>query len=199
LGGSVIGLFAILVKGLEILITNRVSRRPSSGIFSDQFGEEPPAMDIHGVAPLLQVFDMPTAIRFYRDVLGFAVTATSEPGDDCNWAGLKLNGTEVMLNTAYEADKRPSAPDPVRIASHDDTCLFFGCQDLDAAYQDLSAHGVKLDPPKVAPYGMRQLWFHDPDGYGLCFQWPATQNSSDRWVKAYGLEPKTVVQSDTDS
>ena len=27
-------------------------------------------MDIHGVAPLLQVFDMPTSIRFYRDVLG---------------------------------------------------------------------------------------------------------------------------------
>lgn len=23
-------------------------------------------MDIHGIAPLLQVFDMPTAIRFYR-------------------------------------------------------------------------------------------------------------------------------------
>jgi glyoxylase I family protein len=60
------------------------------------------AMNIHGVAPLLQVFDMPTAIRFYRDVLGFTVWATSEPGDDCNWAGLRLNGAEVMLNTAYE-------------------------------------------------------------------------------------------------
>lgn len=31
------------------------------------------AMDIHGVAPLLRVFDMPTSLRFYRDVLGFAV------------------------------------------------------------------------------------------------------------------------------
>ena len=30
-------------------------------------------MDIHGVAPLLQVFDMPTSIRFYRDVLGLTV------------------------------------------------------------------------------------------------------------------------------
>ncbi|MFZ0731277.1 MAG: VOC family protein [Candidatus Sulfotelmatobacter sp.] len=28
-------------------------------------------MDIHGVAPLLQVYDMPTSIRFYRNVLGF--------------------------------------------------------------------------------------------------------------------------------
>jgi glyoxylase I family protein len=100
-------------------------------------------MDIHGVAPLIQVFDMPTSIRFYRDVLGFTVWSTSQPGDDCNWAGLRLNGAEVMLNTAYEADLRPAAPDPKRIAAHDDTCLFFGCEDLDAAYQHLRAHGAE--------------------------------------------------------
>lgn len=72
-------------------------------------------MNIHGVAPLLQVFDMPTAIRFYRDVLGFTVWSSSEPGENCNWCGLRLNGAGVMLNTAYEADQRPPAPDPVRI------------------------------------------------------------------------------------
>jgi len=150
-------------------------------------------MDIHGVAPLLQVYDMPTSIRFYRDVLGFTVWATSEPGDDCNWAGLRLNGTEVMLNTAYEKEHRPSAPDLARMATHDDTCLFFGCKDLDAAYRHLREHGVNLKEPKVAPYGMRQLWFKDPDGYGLCFQWPATQENYDRWVDAYGLEPKVLT------
>ena len=32
--------------------------------------------------------------------------------------------------------------------------------------------GLNVNEPKVAPYGMRQLWFKDPDGYGLCFQWP---------------------------
>jgi glyoxylase I family protein len=40
-------------------------------------------MGIHGVAPLLQVFGMPTAIRFYRDVLGFTIWGSSEAGDDC--------------------------------------------------------------------------------------------------------------------
>jgi glyoxylase I family protein len=150
-------------------------------------------MDIHGVAPLLQVFDMPTAIRFYRDVLGFVVTATSEPGDDCNWCLLKLNGAEVMLNTAYERDQRPAVPDPARVAAHDDTCLFFGCEDLDAAYQHLRDHRVNLKEPKVAPYGMKQLYFKDPDGYCLCFQWPATQQTHDQWVDAYGIEPKTIA------
>jgi len=119
-------------------------------------------MDLQGVTPLLQVFDMPTAIRFYRDVLGFEVWATSQPGDDCNWAGLRLNRAEVMLNTAYEADQRPPVADPARIAGHADTCLFFGCEDLDAAYQHLLGHGVNLKKPRVAPYGMKQLWFTDP-------------------------------------
>lgn len=130
-------------------------------------------MDIHGVAQLLQVFDMPTALHFYRDVLGFTVWAASEPGDHCNWAGLRLNGAEVMLNTAYEAAHRPPAPDPARIAGHSDTCLFFGCEDLDAAYRHLCAQGLNVNQPKVAPYGMKQLWFTDPDGCGLCFQHPS--------------------------
>jgi glyoxylase I family protein len=150
-------------------------------------------MDIHGVAPLLQVFDMPTAVHFYRDVLGFTIWGSSQPGDDCNWCGLRLNGAEVMLNTAYEADQRPPAPDLSRVASHADTCLFFGCQDLDAAYQHLRIHGLNLEKPKVAPYGMRQLWFTDPDGYGLCFQHPVTQSTHDQWVEAYGIEPKTIA------
>jgi len=38
----------------------------------------------------------------------------------------------------------------------------------------LKAHGFSLAPPKTAPYGMRQLYVRDPDGYVLCFQWPAT-------------------------
>ncbi len=150
-------------------------------------------MDIHGVAPLLQVFDMPTAIRFYRDALGFTIWGSSEPGDNCNWCGLRLNGSEVMLNTAYEADRRPAAPDPARVASHGDTCLFFGCKDLDAAYQHLRAHGVSLKEPKITLYGMKQLWFSDPDGYGLCLQCPATQQTHDQWVDAYGIEPRTVA------
>jgi catechol 2,3-dioxygenase-like lactoylglutathione lyase family enzyme len=77
-------------------------------------------MDIHPIAPLLQVFDMPAAIHFYRDVLGFKVHATSAPGDNCNWAWLKLNGAELMLNTAYEANQRPAAPQPVRVGAHED-------------------------------------------------------------------------------
>jgi catechol 2,3-dioxygenase-like lactoylglutathione lyase family enzyme len=125
------------------------------------------------MAPLFQVFDMPTSIRFYRDVLGFEVTGTSGPGDDCDWAMLSSRGVTIMLNTAYERDQRPTAPDPARIAAHEDASLYFGCEDLDGAYAYLRANGVDAEQPRVAPYGMKQLYLEDPDGYILCFQWPA--------------------------
>jgi glyoxylase I family protein len=154
------------------------------------------SIDFRGVAPLLQVFDMPAAVHFYRDVLGFEITDRSQAtlaGDDhFGWALLKFAGCEIMLNTAYEEDHRPPQPDPARVAAHGDTCLYFGCEDLDGAYQHLRAHGLAVQPPKIAPYGMKQLYVSDPDGYGLCFQWPVSQEKYDQWVEAYGLEPKTV-------
>jgi catechol 2,3-dioxygenase-like lactoylglutathione lyase family enzyme len=136
--------------------------------------EDDMAIEIRGMAPLLQVFDMPTSIRFYRDVLGFDVVTTSTPrGEHFDWALLRLSGVELMLNTAYEEDARPAAPDPARFAMHEDTCLYFGCPNVDAAYAYLRARDVAAKEPEVAHYGMKQLYVSDPDGYSLCFQWPA--------------------------
>ena len=129
---------------------------------------------VQGVCPLLQVFDMPTSIAFYRDLLGFEIVDTSSPpGDDCDWAWLKLNDAELMLNTAYERHERPASPDPTRIAAHKDIGLFFGCPDVDDVYAYLQAQGLDVKPPVLPDYGMKQLYVSDPDGYSLCFQWPA--------------------------
>jgi glyoxylase I family protein len=131
-------------------------------------------IEIRGLAPLLQVFDMPASIKFYRDVLGFEVVTTSAPrGEHFDWALLRLNGSELMLNTAYEQDQRPPAPDPTRMAAHEDASIYFGCPDVDAAYAHIRARGVSVKEPKVAFYGMKQLYLRDPDGYTLCFQWSA--------------------------
>ena len=135
---------------------------------------------IRGLCPLLQVFDMPTSLRFYRDVLGFAEVQKSGKGDDVDWAWLRHADAQVMLNTAYEAGERPPTPDGMRVVAHADTSLFMACEDLDDAYAYLVAQGVRAEPPKVAPYGMRQLNATDPDGYGLCFQWPAAQENRGR-------------------
>jgi len=131
------------------------------------------ALEVEGVCPLLEVFDMPKSIAFYRDVLGFEVLKTAGPGDDVGWAWLRLDDAELMLNTAYEAEERPPAPDPARVAAHRDTALYFGCRDLDGAYACLRSCGLDVKEPVVQAYGMKQLFLQDPDGYGLCLQWPA--------------------------
>lgn len=134
------------------------------------------AIDVRGVCTLVLVFDMPTSLKFYRDVLGFDVVGTSDDdaGDNVDRCYLRLGKTELMLNGMYEADNRPPRPDKARSAAHSDTCLYFSCPDVDAAYRHLRAKGVAVKQPTVAAYGMKQLYVLDPDGYNLCFQWEAT-------------------------
>ena len=133
------------------------------------------ANEVQGVAPLVQVFNMPRSIHFYRDLLGFKVAGkskekSSDP-DDVDWAMLKLSDATIMLNTAYDPEDVPAQRDPGRWSGHQDTCLYFGCPDVDSAYQQLIAKGLQLDPPKTAWYGMKQLYLKDPDDFGICFQW----------------------------
>ena len=134
------------------------------------------AIDVRGLTPLLQVYDMPTSVRFYRDVLGFQVVNTSPDfgPDRFHWAMLRLGNAELMLNTAYESEEeRPSVRERAREAAHNDTGLFFGCPDVDGAYEELRSKGIQVNEPRVAGYGMKQMYVRDPDGYSLCFQWSA--------------------------
>jgi len=119
---------------------------------------------------------MPTSVRFYRDVLGFQIVSTSPVlvEDRFHWVTLRLGDAELMLNDIYEFDEdRPIPPDPARTAAHGDTVLFFGCEDIDRAYQELRGKGAPVKKPVVTPYGMKQMNLVDPDGYALCFQWRA--------------------------
>ena len=135
---------------------------------------------VDGMTPLLSVFDMPTALKFYRDILGFKVTQDTGQGDNSGWVMIQKDKVILMLNTAYDDDERPPVPDPKHQAVHQDTYLYFQCSNPDAAYEYLKSKGVSLDPPTVAYYGMRQLYLHDPDGYTLCFQCPNPDVSDDR-------------------
>jgi catechol 2,3-dioxygenase-like lactoylglutathione lyase family enzyme len=133
------------------------------------------SFELRGVCALLQVFDMPASLAFYRDILGFRIVGSAPPlerGDDFGWVWLRRDTAELMLNTRYDPDAvRPPAPDSASVAAHDDTILYIGCPDVDAVYEHLRAHGIAVSAPTIAPYGMRQLYVKDPDGFGLCFQW----------------------------
>jgi len=141
-----------------------------------------------GHAPLIQVFDMAVSLHFYCDVLGFRLISASAQSPPLDWVLLRLDNTEIMLQTAYEGDNRPATPDPARVAGHADASFYFGCPDIDAAYAHLLAQGLPAKEPKIAPYGMRQLYVTDPDGFELCFQWPAAKHAIDQWKEWYGFD-----------
>ena len=131
--------------------------------------------ELRGVCPLLQVFDMPASLAFYRDALGFGIVesapARPDAPDRFGWVWLRRGGADLMLNSAYDLDEvRPERVAASRVAAHDDTGLYFECSDVDAAYEELGARGIASGPPSVAPYGMRQLYVKDPDGFNICFQ-----------------------------
>jgi glyoxylase I family protein len=128
-----------------------------------------------GLTPLIGVFDMPRALAFYRDLLGFEVVAASPvvetaEGRFSHWMWLRFGAAELMLNTLYDSDARPTEPVPMRSAGHGDLSLYIGCADIDAAYENLTGRGLKADPPKVEPYGLKVFSATDPDGYVVVFQ-----------------------------
>jgi len=56
-----------------------------------------------GLTPLIQVFDMPHALAFYRDLLGFGVVSASPEvetpeGRFSHWTRLLLGAADLMLN-----------------------------------------------------------------------------------------------------
>lgn len=68
-----------------------------------------------GLTPLIGVFDMPRALAFYRDLLGFAVVSASPEvetaeGRFSHWMWLRFGGAEIMLNTQYDSNERPMQP-----------------------------------------------------------------------------------------
>lgn len=134
------------------------------------------ALDVRGLTPLFFVYDMPTSLRFYCDVLSFEVVRNSPPVEEVtfHWCLLRLGGAELMLNTEYEFNsERPAERPPASTEAHSKVCLYIDCPDVDAAFEELKDKIPSIRKPGIAYYGMKQLYLTDPDGYGLCFQWPA--------------------------
>lgn len=130
---------------------------------------------VTSMTPLIEVHDMAEAVRFYSDAIGFELVEHSADvdapeGRHFQFARLRLGQIHLMLNTLYDIGERPPQRDPGQQAANGHTYLFFNTNELDAVIEKLRAAGVEPGDPIDQPYGMRQIYLKDPDGYSLCFQ-----------------------------
>jgi lactoylglutathione lyase len=112
--------------------------------------------------PILSTADLPRALGFYRDLLGFAQTYRFPAEGDPVYVGLSLGPSELGLaadpEVAKESDDAREA-----IARRFALCVY--ADDCDAAVDRLRAHsGPVLTEPVNQPWGERMAEVTDLDG-----------------------------------
>ena len=118
--------------------------------------------------PLLAVRDINRSVHFYCNQLGFTLAGDDgRPDKQMGWCRIERGGSSIMLQQFREEDSVPLGRG---------VCFYFVCDDADAIYAELSARGLQLEAPRVANYGMKQLFVPEPDGYAICFESP-----TERW------------------
>ncbi len=119
---------------------------------------------INELVPLLFVENVVRAVAFYCDQLGFEMKFKWDSEGTLAWCRLERGKAALMLQQAC-TDEDGTAEERRKGVG-----FFMLCDDAHALYEELSGKGLSLEPPKVAFYGMNQLFLKDPDGYELCFQ-----------------------------
>jgi len=118
-------------------------------------------------SPVLGVRNVRQAAEYYRDVLGFDLDpdeifepSADEPGV---YAIVRRGGVWIHFQI-----RRGDLPERKRQSFEGDVYLYVN--DLDALYADLQRRGAKIvQPPAVAPYGLREIRVEDLNGYRLTF------------------------------
>ncbi|MDG3009218.1 VOC family protein [Rhodococcus sp. D2-41] len=114
-------------------------------------------MEILSSRAVLRPLDYERTLTFYRDLLGLAVYR-EYPGGTVFFAGQSL----------VEIAGHPG-PEPASGAgSH--TALWLQVRDVHRTQDELTAAGVEIVRPATQePWGLIEMWIHDPDGVPIVF------------------------------
>jgi catechol 2,3-dioxygenase-like lactoylglutathione lyase family enzyme len=109
-------------------------------------------MDVLSSRTLLRPAELARSRRFYRDVLGLAVYR--EFGDPADPSVVFFLGGGFLEVSGTGAG-----------AGSPELALWLQVRDLAAEHQRLAALDVDiLQPPRVQPWGLAEMWLADPDG-----------------------------------
>jgi uncharacterized glyoxalase superfamily protein PhnB len=129
-------------------------------------------MKFADVTPNLVVSNVERSMAFYRDVLGFAVTATVPDSGPFVFAWMQRDGVSVFLNSHASVEEHAElAARP--IGGTATLYIMLEADDpasgVDALFASVSPRASVMMPPKDQFYGMREFGVEDPDGYVIFF------------------------------
>jgi uncharacterized glyoxalase superfamily protein PhnB len=140
--------------------------------------------NVHQAVPFLMVSNMEASLRFYIEGLGFQRTNQWIVDNKIRWCWLQLGGAALMLQE-YRPDKIHSNKRGEGVS------ICFQCRDALAIYHETRTRG--LDPR--TPFVGNSMWvtlIHDPDGYKLDFESPASV--AEETIYSDNLELSTPAQ-----
>jgi predicted enzyme related to lactoylglutathione lyase len=106
--------------------------------------------------------DVRRLCNFYQSVLDITV--------ECNdiYAAFPTPGAELSIFSAQGMEEM--APGSMDNVGGGSTILEFEVEDVDREYERLKALKVAVvKPPTTQPWGIRSVWFRDPDGNKVNF------------------------------
>lgn len=121
--------------------------------------------ELHGIQPVHRVRDVSASVAYYRDVLGFEVDfvhgdppahARVSSGDRTSGAAVRIRFEQLSQGAAGGTDGG--------------YCYIHVAHDLDGLHQEYRSRGVTiLQEPRNQPWGLRDFYIRDSDGYVFCF------------------------------
>lgn len=126
---------------------------------------------ITGIAPFFIVKDVPTALRFYRDQLGFDITFQG-PSEDDIFFGIVQRGAAMIIVKAIGVDPVPNYTRDIKqgIARWD---AYLHVPDPDALEAEFMSRKVQIfksiKDSENGEDGLRGFEIKDADGYILFF------------------------------
>src|SRR5262245_22541893 len=129
---------------------------------------------VSGVSPFFIVANVPAALSFYRDKLGFEITYRGPSPDDEFFGIVRRGGATIMFKALGEiVDGNEVHVDPVPNYGRKPAFswdAYLEVHDPDALAAEFASRGVALSAPiRNRGDGLRGFEVKDPDGYGLFF------------------------------
>lgn len=118
---------------------------------------------------MLAVTDLPGAVRFFVEKLGFNCSAMHR--NPPVWAQVERDGVEVMLNAPPVEEVRRDVPR----SSRDYQIYSFDVKGVVDLHAEFAAKGVAVSPLRVAFYGMKEFEVRGPDALWLWFAEPTEE------------------------